>query len=64
MEKSDDFRELLYKVLPEQAEMLASYLTGIKSILDIGTGSSISIHFFARKYPEIEFVTADIADMR
>jgi len=64
MEKPDDFRELLHQILPEQAEMLASYLTGIKSVLDIGTGSSISIHFFAKRFPEIEFVTADIADMR
>ncbi len=64
MEKPGDFKELLLKILPEQAEMLRSYLTGIKSVLDIGTGSSISIHFFAKEFPEVEFVTVDIADMR
>ena len=64
MENQGGFKKLLYKVLPEQAEMLKSYLKGIKSVLDIGTGSSISIHFFAKKFPDIEFTTADIADMR
>ncbi len=60
----NDFKELLLKVLPEQVTMLKPYLTGIRSVLDIGTGSSISIHYFAKKFPEIEFVTVDIADMR
>lgn len=64
MEGTGDFKEILYRVLPEQAEMLKYYLTGIRSVLDIGTGSSISIHFFSREFPEIEFFTADIADMR
>jgi len=59
-----DFKELLYKVLPEQVAMLKAYLTGIRSVLDIGTGSSISIHFFAREFTEIAFFTVDIADMR
>jgi SAM-dependent methyltransferase len=64
MKRKGDFKDLLLNVLPEQAEMLSSYLKGIKTVLDIGTGSSISIHFFARKFPEIEFTTTDIADMR
>jgi SAM-dependent methyltransferase len=64
MDKPGDFKELLHKILPEQAEMLKTYLTGIRTVLDIGTGSSISIHFFSREFPDIEFSTADIADMR
>ena len=64
MTPREDFKELLYKILPEQVAMLKPYLAGIRSVLDIGTGSSISIHFFAREFPEIEFVTVDIADMR
>ncbi len=64
MEPPGDFKELLLKVLPEQVTMLKSYLTGINTVLDIGTGSSISIHYFAKEFPEIEFVTVDIADMR
>jgi len=64
MEKKGDFKELLHKVLPEQVEMLKSYLKGINSVLDIGTGSSISIHYFAKNFPDIEFITTDIADMR
>ncbi len=64
MESSGDFKELLLKVLPEQVAMLKSYLTGINTVLDIGTGSSISIHYFAKEFPEIKFVTVDIADMR
>lgn len=64
MNPPEDFKELLYKILPEQVAMLKPYLTGIQSVLDIGTGSSISIHFFAREFPEIDFDTIDIADMR
>ena len=64
MENKGDFKELLYKVLPEQVEMLKFYLKGINSVLDIGTGSSISIHYFARNFPNIKFITTDIADMR
>jgi len=64
MTPREDFKELLYRILPEQVAMLKPYLTGIRSVLDIGTGSSISIHYFAREFPEIAFVTVDIADMR
>ena len=64
MENKGDFKELLYKVLPEQVEMLKFYLKGINSVLDIGTGSSISIHYFAWNFPDIKFITTDIADMR
>jgi ubiquinone/menaquinone biosynthesis C-methylase UbiE len=45
-------------------EIFRPYISGIKSVLDIGTGTSIPIHIVAEIFPEIRYHTADITDIR
>jgi len=45
-------------------ELFKPHLKGIHSVLDIGTGTSIPVHIFAENFPEIKYITTDIADIR
>ncbi|UCG28463.1 MAG: methyltransferase domain-containing protein [Bacteroidales bacterium] len=57
-------KDMLNEILPELVELLRPLLSGVRSVIDIGTGSSVTAHFFAKHFPDIEFFTVDIADMR
>ena len=54
----------LEKIISELIELFKPYLDGVESVLDVGTGTSIPIHVFAANFPEINYYTIDIADIR
>lgn len=54
----------LEKIITELIELFRPYLKGINSVLDIGTGTSVPIHVFADTFPEINYCTVDIVDIR
>jgi len=54
----------LHESLSELMDLFKSSLKNVDSVIDIGTGTSIPVHFFADQYPDIEFVTVDITDLR
>lgn len=64
MKKELNIKNLLNEILPEQVDLLRPFLSGVRSVVDIGTGTSVTAHFFAKHFPETEFFTVDIADMR
>lgn len=64
MAKKTDIKRILLETLPELVKLLDPYLSGVRSVIDIGTGSSIPIHFFADRYPAVKFTTVDIVDHR
>jgi ubiquinone/menaquinone biosynthesis C-methylase UbiE len=57
-------RKALDIIVSDLIELFRPYLKDINSVLDIGTGTSIPIHVFFEKFPEIEFFTVDIVDIR
>jgi SAM-dependent methyltransferase len=50
--------------ITELVDLFRPYITGVRSVLDIGTGTSIPIHIFAGFFNNITFQTADIEDNR
>ncbi len=50
--------------ITELVDLFRPLITGVRSILDIGTGTSIPIHIFAGHFNNITFYTADIEDNR
>ena len=51
-------------IIIELIELFRPHLKGIDSVLDVGTGTSIPIHVFAKTFPEINYYTVDIIDIR
>jgi len=51
-------------IVAELVELFRPHLDNVKTVLDIGTGTSIPIHVFSEKFPEIHFFTVDIVDIR
>jgi SAM-dependent methyltransferase len=45
-------------------EFFRPHLSGIHSVLDIGTGTSIPIHVFYDNFPDIRYMTVDVTDIR
>ena len=64
MKKELSIKDLLNEILPELVDLLRPFLSDVRSVVDIGTGTSVTAHFFARHFPETKFFTVDIADMR
>jgi ubiquinone/menaquinone biosynthesis C-methylase UbiE len=54
----------LEKIIFDLVELFRPHITGVDSVLDIGTGSSIPIHVFAEIFPDIKFMTIDVVDIR
>lgn len=51
-------------IILELVELFRPHLEHIDSVLDIGTGTSIPIHVFAEIFPEINYYSTDIRDIR
>lgn len=54
----------LENIITDLIGLFKPHLEGIDSVLDIGTGTSIPIHVFADNFPEINYYTVDIVDIR
>lgn len=54
----------LENIITDLIELFRPYIEDIDSVLDIGTGTSIPIHIFARHFPRVTFNTVDITDIR
>jgi SAM-dependent methyltransferase len=54
----------LEDIIFDLIELFRPYMEGIDSVLDIGTGTSISIHIFAEIFPKVRYNTVDINDIR
>ena len=54
----------LENIIPDLIELFRPYLEGIYSVLDVGTGTSIPIHIFAERFPELIYNTVDVVDIR
>jgi len=56
--------KLLEDTIVDLVGLFSPYLEGIDSILDVGTGTSIPIHVFADFFPDIQYETVDVVDIR
>lgn len=54
----------LEEIILDLVQLFKPYLKGLNSVLDIGTGTSIPIHVFAKVFPAISYSTVDVIDMR
>lgn len=54
----------LEDIITDLVDLFRPYLVGIDTILDVGTGSSIPVHVIADSFPEIQYETVDIVDIR
>jgi ubiquinone/menaquinone biosynthesis C-methylase UbiE len=54
----------LEDIVTDLIGLFRPHIEGIYKILDIGTGTSIPIHVFAKSFPEVKFYTVDINDIR
>jgi SAM-dependent methyltransferase len=54
----------LEDIIFDLIELFRPHIEGIDSVLDIGTGTSISIHIFAEIFPKVRYNTVDIIDIR
>jgi ubiquinone/menaquinone biosynthesis C-methylase UbiE len=54
----------LEDIIFDLIELFRPHIEGIDSVLDIGTGTSISIHIFAEIFPDVRYNTVDITDNR
>ena len=57
-------RKPLEDIICDHIELFRPYIEGIDSVLDVGTGTSISIHIVAKNFPGVKYNTVDIADLR
>ena len=57
-------KKSLEDIVSDLIELFKPHLEGIDSVLDIGTGTSIPVHIFAKIFPEIRYQTADVTDNR
>ncbi|MDO9580787.1 MAG: methyltransferase domain-containing protein [Bacteroidales bacterium] len=54
----------LEDIIFDLVELFRPYIEGIDSVLDIGTGTSIPIHIFAKNFPKVRYNTVDVVDIR
>ena len=54
----------LEDIIFDLVELFRPFIEGIDSVLDVGTGTSIPIHIFAKVFPKVRYNTVDIADIR
>jgi SAM-dependent methyltransferase len=54
----------LEDIILELVGLFRPHIEGLKSVIDIGTGTSIPIHVFAELFPEIRYQTVDVVDIR
>ena len=54
----------LENIISDLVALFRPYMDGINSVIDIGTGTSIPIHVFAGIFPDVTYMTADVADIR
>ena len=57
-------KKSLEDIITELVELFRPYIEGVDSVIDIGTGTSIPIHIFAEKYPDVRYHTVDVTDIR
>ena len=54
----------LEDIIFDLIELFRPFIEGIDSVLDVGTGTSISIHIFAKIFPKVRYNTVDVVDTR
>ena len=51
-------------IILDLIELFRPYIEGIDSVLDVGTGTSLSVHIFAENFPKVRYYIVDVVDIR
>jgi ubiquinone/menaquinone biosynthesis C-methylase UbiE len=54
----------LEDIISELIELFRPHITGIASVLDVGTGTSLPVHIIAENFPGVRYYTVDVVDIR